>query len=90
MKERAATGYAPIAVSAESTVVSEFIPDGGQGTGYQSEAELEREFIKLLESQAYEYLPITSEAQLKANLDAARAGRSMKCAASYQRYARSM
>ena len=35
---------------------------------YQSEAELEREFIKLLQSQAYEYLTISSEAQLVANL----------------------
>ena len=35
---------------------------------YQSEAELEREFIKLLRSQAYEYLTIPSEAHLIANL----------------------
>ena len=37
-------------------------------TAYQSEADLEREFIRLLQSQAYEYLPITTEAQLVANL----------------------
>lgn len=60
--------YEPIAVSAESTVVAEYIPDAHQATAYQSEADLEREMISLLRSQAYEYLPITSEAQLVANL----------------------
>lgn len=60
--------YEPIAVSAESTVVAEYIPDGHQATAYQSEADLEREMIRLLQSQAYEYLPITSETQLVANL----------------------
>jgi type I restriction enzyme R subunit len=62
------TRYEPIVVSAESTVVAEFIPDGSAEASYQSEADLEREFIRLLQSQAYEYLPITSEAQLVANL----------------------
>ncbi|MFC8270442.1 type I restriction endonuclease subunit R [Streptomyces cinereoruber] len=60
--------YEPIAVSSESTVVAEFIPDGATEAAYQSEADLEREFIKLLQSQAYEYLRITSEVQLVANL----------------------
>ncbi len=68
MNEPKAKRYEPIAVSSESTVVAEFIPDAASATAYQSEAELEREFIKLLQSQAYEYLPITSEAQLIANL----------------------
>jgi type I restriction enzyme R subunit len=62
--------YEPIAVSSESTVVAEFIPDFVGAAAYQSEAELENEFIKLLQSQAYEYLPITSEAQLVGNLRA--------------------
>ena len=62
--------YEPIAVSAESTVVAEYIPDAHHTTAYQSEADLEREMIRLLESQAYEYLPITSESQLVANLRA--------------------
>jgi len=35
---------------------------------YQSEAELERAFIKQLETQAYEYLNITSENELVLNL----------------------
>lgn len=68
MSESPARKYDPIAVSAESTVVAEYIPDQMQETAYQSEADLEREMIRLLESQAYEYLPITSEAQIVANL----------------------
>jgi type I restriction enzyme R subunit len=60
--------YEPIVVSAESTVVAEFIPDAAAEMAYQSEADLERDFIKLLQSQAYEYLQITGEAQLVANL----------------------
>lgn len=60
--------YEPIAVSAESTVVAEFVPDAAGATRYQSEADLEREFVRLLEGQAYEYLQITTEAQLVANL----------------------
>ena len=61
--------YEPIAVSAESTVVAEFTPDVVDAA-YQSEADLEHEFIGLLQTQAYEYLPIRSEAQLIANLRA--------------------
>ena len=60
--------YEPIALSDESTVVAEFVPDPSKETGYQSEAALEKAFIKLLQGQAYEYLTITSEAQLVANL----------------------
>mgnify|MGYP000909604612 FL=1 len=58
----------PIALSNESTVVAEFLPDRVRETAYQSEAELERAFIKQLQLQAYEYLPITSEADLTTNL----------------------
>jgi type I restriction enzyme R subunit len=68
MSEAPARQYDPIAVSSESTVVTEFIPDAVTATAYQSEADLEREFIRLLQGQAYEYLPITSEEQLVANL----------------------
>jgi len=60
--------YDPIAVSAESTVVAEYLAETAEETAYQSEAALEREFIRLLESQAYDYLPLTSEDQLIANL----------------------
>jgi type I restriction enzyme R subunit len=68
MNEATPKRYEPIVVSAESTVVAEFIPDPPTGAAYQSEADLEREFLKLLKSQAFEYLPIRSEAQLIANL----------------------
>lgn len=60
--------YDPIAVSNESTVVAEYVPDAKAEASYQSEADLERELIRLLQSQAYEYLPLTSEAQIVANL----------------------
>lgn len=60
--------FEPIAVSDESTVVAEFIPEVGSETTHQSEADLEREFIKQLQGQAYEYLPITTESELVANL----------------------
>ena len=68
MTERAVPRYEPIAFSSESTVVAEFVADPGQGSGYQSEANLEQAFIDLLREQAYEYLPLTGEDQLIANL----------------------
>ena len=68
MSDEPARRYEPIAVSAESTVVAEYVPDTQAEAAYQSEAALEQELIRLLQSQAYEYLPITSEAQLVANL----------------------
>lgn len=70
MSELSSHRYEPIAVSSESTVVAEFTADESAGSVYQSEADLEGEFIGLLQSQAYEYLPIMSEAQLVANLRA--------------------
>ena len=70
MIDGSAPRYEPIAVSSESTVVAEFLVDPSHEAGYQSEAELERVFIELLEEQAYEYLPLTSEAELIANLRA--------------------
>lgn len=63
--------YEPIALSNESTVVAEFVPEPGvREPGYQSEAALERDFIAQLQKQAYDYLPLTSEAALIANLRA--------------------
>jgi type I restriction enzyme R subunit len=61
--------YEVVAFSDESTVVAEFMPENVARDGpHQSEAELEKSFIKQLQLQAYEYLPITSEADLIANL----------------------
>ena len=69
-QERQPYRYEPIALSNESTVVAEFQPEPPQArdAAYQSEAALEREFIKQLQAQAYEHLPISSEAELVANL----------------------
>lgn len=68
MTEAPSRRYEPIAVSPESTVVAQYIPDPIAAEGHQSEAELERDLIGRLVSQAYEHLRITSEAQLVANL----------------------
>lgn len=70
MSDASPRKYEPIAVSAESTVVAEYAPDAHAAAAYQSESVLESELIRLLQSQAYEYLPITSEAHLIANLRA--------------------
>ena len=60
--------YEPVAISAESTVVAEFVPGPASDTAYQSEAGLEKAFLGQLQEQAYAYLPITTESQLVANL----------------------
>lgn len=61
--------YNLVAENAESTVVAEFIPSHSKRpTAYQSEAELEQEFIKQLQLQAYEYISIHTEEELIANL----------------------
>jgi type I restriction enzyme R subunit len=61
--------YEPIALSNESTVVAEFErPNEVRDERYQSEAELERDLIRRLQGQAYEYLRIADEAELIANL----------------------
>lgn len=60
--------YDVISENNESTVVAEYIPDYRKDRAYQSEAELERQFIKLLEQQAYTILPISTEKDLVDNL----------------------
>lgn len=70
MSEGKPTRFEPVAVSAESTVVAEFTRESTGSSAYQSEGELEAEFIKILQSQAYEYLPIKTEDDLVANLRA--------------------
>lgn len=52
----------------ESTVVTEYIREDIPAYSYQSEADLEREFIKNLQNQGYEYLIIHSEKELIKNL----------------------
>ena len=58
-----------ISQNTQSTVVAEYErPDKERATSYQSEADLEREFIAQLVRQGYEYLPIHNEQELIANL----------------------
>ncbi len=52
----------------ESTVVAKYESIKAQENEYQSEAELEKAFIKQLESQAYEYLTLHTEQELIDNL----------------------
>lgn len=56
-----------VAQTNESTVVTEYKPVATRSDAYQSEAELEKEFIRLLSEQSYAYLPIHSEADLISN-----------------------
>lgn len=62
------SNYDLISENPESTVVAEF--EGGyySAAQYQNEAAMEADFIKRLQAQAYEYLPITCEKDLIANL----------------------
>lgn len=58
----------------EYTVVSEYVPETQKSDQYQSEYDLEKEFILLLcgdkehSGQGYEYLPIHNEKSLILNL----------------------
>ena len=63
--------YNLVAENSQSTVVAEYYKVADRvrdGASYQSEADLERAFITQLETQAYEYLKITSEKELVLNL----------------------
>ena len=57
-----------ISQNPESTLVAEFVPDQKRERNYQREDMLEDAFIKQLQEQGYEYLPITDEKALIANL----------------------
>ena len=60
--------YNIIAETNEATVVSEYIPPARRKRSYQSEAELEKNFIEDLQEQGYEYLTIKTEDDLVENL----------------------
>lgn len=64
--------YNLVASNPESTVVADYstFADQVRDGSYQSEAALEQAFIDQLTTQAYEYLPITVESDLIANLRA--------------------
>ena len=57
-----------VAETTENTVITEYEPAQRRSDTYQSEAELEKEFIRLLTEQGYTYLNIHKEADLIANL----------------------
>lgn len=57
-----------VAETSENTVVTEYEPVTKHAEAYQSEAALEREFIRLLSDQGYTYLPIHTEQELIRNL----------------------
>ena len=62
------TQYNIIAESQEYTVVAEYDHVATPAEGFQSEADLEKEFIRLLGEQGYEYLPMHTETDLISNL----------------------
>ena len=62
------TTYNIVAATNEATVVAECKPSPYTAETYQSEAELEREFIKQLEIQGYEVIQIHGESTLINNL----------------------
>ena len=57
-----------VASTNESTVVTEYSPEKKRSDVYQSEAELEDAFIKMLGEQGYEYVTIHNEKDLISNL----------------------
>ena len=62
------TKYNVISENTESTVVSEYTPAIKKSDSFQSESDLERELIHMLEEQGYERLVINSEEELIKNL----------------------
>lgn len=57
-----------VATTNENTVVTEYEPVKARSDNYQSEADLEEEFIRMLSEQGYTYLNIHSEKDMIANL----------------------
>ncbi|MBQ9582690.1 MAG: hypothetical protein IJR21_10005, partial [Synergistaceae bacterium] len=57
-----------IAETNQNTVIAEYQPAKRNAKFYQSEAELEREFIEILRGQGYGYLNIESDHDLILNL----------------------
>lgn len=60
--------FAPISQNTKSTLVTEFIPSTKSSNKYQSEQDLENEFIQILQNNGYEYLPIKNNEDLIRNL----------------------
>lgn len=62
------TSYNTIAENPTSTVVAEYVPAGTDARGYQSESDLEAEFIRILQTNGYEYVSLKNDADLLQNL----------------------
>ena len=60
--------YNIVMETSNSTVVTEYEPLKRRSEAYQSESELEKEFIKMLTEQGYDYLIIHDSETLKRNL----------------------
>lgn len=60
--------YTVISQSNEETVVAEYKSITTRSDAYQSEAALEKEFIRMLQEQSYEYVKIREEKDLLVNL----------------------
>ena len=57
-----------ISENMDSTVVCEYIPLERKDSSFQSEDQLEKELIRTLQEQAYEYINFNSEEELIQNL----------------------
>lgn len=64
----AAKKYDPIVLTEENTVVTEYDAVKTKELTYESEAQLEKRFIEILQGQAYEYVRITKASDLEENL----------------------
>ncbi|MBQ3151135.1 MAG: type I restriction endonuclease subunit R [Clostridia bacterium] len=60
--------YNMVLSTSEATVVSKYEPQSARSDAYQSEAELEKAFIKMLTEQGYQYLDISCQSALIENL----------------------
>lgn len=57
-----------VAETNENTVITQYDPEKRYSDVYQSESELEKEFIRVLSEQGYEYLQIHTEEEMVANI----------------------
>ena len=62
------SNYNVLMETSDSTVVTEYEPVKRKSDSYQSEAELEKEFIRMLCEQGYDYLPIHCNEDLINNI----------------------
>ena len=68
LKSVVSTIYNTIAENLNSTVVAEYVSENKSANQYQSENELEQDFIRLLQGNGYEFLNISSNDDLLQNL----------------------